>query len=50
VDVKVCLKEVHELVSNKVNVTTCTVQNKDNLVPLLLHFPDGVMCDGDLQP
>jgi hypothetical protein len=26
VDVKVCLKEVHELVLNKVNVTTCTVQ------------------------
>jgi hypothetical protein len=26
VDVKVCLKEVHELVLYKVNVTTCTVQ------------------------
>jgi hypothetical protein len=25
-DVKVCLKEVHELVLNKGNVTTCTVQ------------------------
>jgi hypothetical protein len=28
VDVKVCLKEVHELVLNKVNVTTCTVQKQ----------------------
>jgi hypothetical protein len=29
VDVKVCLKEVHELVFNKVNATICTVQIKD---------------------
>jgi hypothetical protein len=28
VDVEVCLKEVHELVLNKVNVPTCTVQKE----------------------
>jgi hypothetical protein len=32
VDVKVCLKEVQELVLNTVNVTTCTVQNKESLM------------------